>query len=146
MNRINWSRLPADPNGFSFGDLQKAYRLLYKRLEECRRMKGATETVLKKSVMTEREAKKVAKSASKQLITITKKQKAKEEAVKSGYWSGASAISVALTYELFKAGDAWPGGSSFKEFWSHEAMVSTMTFIYTTIFAWAYRCAHPDSR
>ena len=118
--RINWQNLPEDPNGFSFADLQRAYTILHKRLAECRRMKGATDTVLRRSVATEREAIKKANSANRQLVTISKKQKAKEEAAKAGYWSGASAICVALTYELMKAGNAWPGGPQYREFWSHE--------------------------
>ncbi len=144
--RINWQNLPEDPNGFSFADLQRAYTTLHKRLAECRRMKGATDTVLRKSVANEREAVKKANSANKKLVTISKKQKAKEEAAKAGYWSGASAICVALTYELMKAGNAWPGGPQYREFWSHEAMVTTLTFVFTACLGWFYRSVHPDSR
>ena len=75
-----------------------------------------------------------------------KAKKAKEEASKAGYWSGGAAVTVALFYELCKAGNTWIGGAKFQEFWQHEAMVSTLTFIMTSMFAWAYKAAHPNSK
>ena len=146
QRRINWQNLPSEPKGFTHSDLVTAYKQLYKDLVDCKRMKGATEGYLRKSVAGEREAKQTAKRANKQLVTITKKQKAKEEAAKAGYWSGSSAICVALLYELMKASNAWPGGIQYKAFWSHEAMVTTLTFVFTALFGWLYRGIHPDSR
>ena len=60
--------------------------------------------------------------------------------------SPAAAIAVALFYELCKASNAWIGGVQYREFWTHEAMISTLTFLMTTLFGWAYKCAHPDSK
>ena len=79
------------------------------------------------------------------LVQMTQRQKAKEEASKAGYWSGGAAVTVALFYELMKAGDTWVGGNQYQSFWQHEAMVSTLTFLVTAIFAWAYKAAHPGS-
>ena len=89
--------------------------------------------------------KKEAKPAKGQIITLTKAQKAKEEASKARYWSGGAVIAVALFYELCKASDPWIGGPKFQDFWQQEAMISTLTFPDTTLFGWVYKCAHPDS-
>tara|TARA_R100001530_G_C4291361_1_gene148101 strand:- start:249 stop:668 length:420 start_codon:yes stop_codon:yes gene_type:complete len=80
------------------------------------------------------------------LVQMTQRQKAKEEASKAGYWSGGAAVTVALFYELCKASDGWIGGSKFQSFWQHEAMVSTLTFLVTALFGWAYKSLHPDSK
>jgi len=114
-------------------------------LEE-KRIKGATVHALKRTGQSEREAKKEAQKATKELVTISRKQKARDEASKAGYWSGGAAITVALFYELCKAGNTWIGGDKYQSFWQHEAMVSTLTFLVTAIFAWAYKAAHPDSK
>ena len=100
-------------------------------------MKGATTHLLRKTGQSEREAKREAKKATKELVTISRKQKAKDEASKAGYWSGGAAVMVALFYELCKAGDTWIGGAKYQSFWQHEAMVSTLTFLMTAVFAWA---------
>ena len=109
-------------------------------------MRVANQSTLKARATEAREAKQEAKSAKGQVVTLTKAQKAKEEASKAGYWCGGAAIAVALFYELCKASDAWIGGVQYREFWTHEAMISTLTFLMTTLFGWAYKCAHPDSK
>ena len=73
-------------------------------------------------------------------------QKAKEEASKANYWSGGAAVGVALFYELCKASEGWIGGAKYQAFWQHEAMISTLTFLTTSLFAWVYKAAHPDSK
>ena len=130
----------------SFGELKMCYDRLMNSYQECKRMKGATETALRRTGQSEKEAVREAKKVRKDLVTITKKQKAKEEASKAGYWSGGAAVTVALFYELCKAGNTWIGGAKFQEFWQHEAMVSTLTFMMTSMFAWAYKAMHPNSK
>ena len=130
----------------SFGELKMCYGRLYDAYLEEKRIKGATVHALKRTGQSEREAKKEAQKAAKELVTISRKQKARDEASKAGYWSGGAAITVALFYELCKAGNTWIGGDKYQSFWQHEAMVSTLTFLVTAIFAWAYKAAHPDSK
>ena len=126
--------------------MKMCYSRLHDSYLEEKRMKGATTHLLRKTGQSEREAKREAQKATKELVTISRKQKAKDEASKAGYWSGGAAITVALFYELCKAGNTWIGGAKFQEFWQHEAMVSTLTFLVTAIFAWAYKAAHPGSK
>ena len=130
----------------SFGELKMCYDRLMDAYQECKRMKGATESALRRTGKSEKEAVLEAKKVRKDLVTITKKQKAKEEASKANYWSGGAAVVVALYYELCKAGDTWIGGEKYQSFCQHEAMVSTLTFLMTAIFAWAYKAAHPNSK
>jgi len=144
--RINWSNLPPDPAGMSMKDLSKAYRQLWNALEEQKRQKRAIQNVNKanrKELLQKRDE---AKTAKGRLVTLSRKQKAKEEASKANYWSGGAAICVALFYELCKASEGWIGGPKYQSFWQHEAMISTLTFLTTSLFAWVYRAAHPDSK
>lgn len=113
--------------------------------EEMRRRKAAEE-ILRQRSNEVRSSKRDAKVARGEVVTLTRRQKAKEEASKAGYWSGGAAICVALFYELCKASEQWIGGRQYQEFWQHEAMISTLTFLTTAIFAWVYKCAHPDSK
>ena len=120
-------------------------RWVDKAVEESRRRQAA-EIILKGRADEARSSKHDAKVARGEVVTLTRKQKAKEEASKAGYWSGGAAICVALFYELCKASDQWIGGRQYQDFWQHEAMISTLTFLATSAFAWIYKCAHPDSK
>jgi hypothetical protein len=56
------------------------------------------------------EAQKSAKISNRQVLTLTKKQKAAQEANKSTMWSGAAAIAVTILYETWKV-VGFPGGN-----------------------------------
>ena len=144
--RINWSNLPSDPSGMSMKDMSKAYRQLWNALEEQKRQKRAIESVNKANRQELLQKRDEAKTAKGRLVTLSRKQKAKEEASKANYWSGGAAICVALFYELCKASEGWIGGAKYQAFWQHDAMISTLTFLTTSLFAWVYKAAHPDSK
>ena len=130
----------------SFAELRTYYDQAIAELDECHRQRRAIEGVNKanrKELLQKRDE---AKTAKGRLVTLSRKQKAKEEASKANYWSGGAAICVALFYELCKASDGWIGGAKYQAFWQHEAMISTLTFLTTSLFAWVYKAAHPDSR
>ena len=122
------------------------YRALVEELDECHRNRRASEQLSRSRYGEAAEAKTEAKKIRRDLVTITKRQKAKEEASKAGYWSGGAAIAVALFYEVCKAVDNWPFGRQFEPVWTHEAMVSALTFLTTALFAWAYKSMHPESK
>ena len=130
----------------SFAELRTYYDQAIAELDECHRQRRAIEGVNKanrKELLQKRDEAKTAKS---RLVTLSRKQKAKEEATKAGYWSGGAAICVALFYEFCKASNGWIGGPKFQSLWQHEAMISTLTFLTTSVFAWVYKAAHPDSK
>ena len=144
--RINWSNLPSDPSGMSMKDLGRAYKQLHSQLEEAKRQTRAIQSVNKANRQELLQKRDEAKTAKGRLVTLSRKQKAKEEASKAGYWSGGAAICVALFYEFCKASEGWIGGAKYQSLWQHEAMISTLTFLTTSLFAWVYKAAHPDSK
>ena len=85
-----------------------------------------------------------AKAAKGQLVTLSRKQKARDEANKAGYWSGAAAITVTIFYEAFKV-VGFPGGRAWAEFWGHEAVYGVIVWTMTMTFGWAYRATHSGS-
>ena len=82
--------------------------------------------------------KKEAKIANKQVLTLSKKQKAAEEANKSTMWSGAAAIAVTVMYETWKV-VGFPGGNKWMDWWNHEAVYGIMMWTATIFFAQMYK-------
>ena len=82
--------------------------------------------------------KKEAKIANRNVLTLTKKQKASQEANKSTMWSGAAAIAVTVLYETWKVA-GFPGGNKWMEWWNHEAVYGIMMWITTFFFAQMYK-------
>ena len=144
MNRINWSNLPPDPDGMSLADVKKAYKQLWSQLEEAKRQKRAIASVSKANRKDLLASRSEAKAAKGQLVTLSKKQKAKDEANKAGYWSGAAAITVTIFYEAFKV-VGFPGGRAWAEFWGHEAVYGVIVWCVTMTLGWAYRATHSGS-
>ena len=140
-------KYPRDPHKIaSPKEKNEAFLRWVAKADEESRRREAAEITLKNRANEARSSKHDAKVARGEVVTLTRKQKAKEEASKAGYWSGGAAICVALFYELCKASDQWIGGRQYQEFWQHEAMISTLTFLATSAFAWVYKCAHPGSK
>jgi hypothetical protein len=78
--------------------------------------------------------KKEATVASRHVLTLTKKQKASDEASKSTTWSGAAAISITILYETWKV-VGFPGGHQWIDWWNHEAIYGVLMWFATIIFA-----------
>jgi hypothetical protein len=88
--------------------------------------------------------KKEAKVAKGQVVRLSKKQKATEEAKKAGYWSGASTIAITILYETWKV-VGFPGGREWMGWWEHEAIYGVMVWISTCTLGWFYKASHKDS-
>ncbi len=78
------------------------------------------------------------KQLGKDVVTLTKNQKAVDEAKKAGYWSGAAAISVTILYEIWKV-VGFPGGREWIEFWQHEAVYGVIMWLSTVMFGILYK-------
>ena len=144
---MNRRRRPRDPDDTAtYAELKDHYRSLVADLDECRRNRAAASELSRNRYNEAKEAKTEVKRVRKDLVTISRKQKAREEASKAGYWSGGSAVMVALFYEICKATNQWPGGRQYESVWTHEAMVSALTFVMTALLAWAYKSMHPESK
>ena len=135
---INWNRLPEDPNGMTFADVKKGYTLLWQRLQECKRMKGATESVLSKATKGERAAKQEARHLKHDMIQMTKKQKAQDELKACGAWSGAAIGLCTLTWQGFNE-----YGAPFPDFMvESEWFFGSVCWIVTLIFGWVAKAFH----
>ena len=143
MNR----RRPRDPDQTAtYAELKDHYRALVEELDDCKRNRKAASDLSRNRYNEAKEAKTEVRRVRKDLVTISRKQKAREEASKAGYWSGGAAVCVALFYEICKATNQWPFGRQFESVWTHEAMISTLTFLMTTLFAAEYKSMHPESK
>jgi hypothetical protein len=87
--------------------------------------------------------KREAKLANKNVLTLTKKQKASAEANKSTMWSGAAAICVTILYETWKVA-GFPGGNKWMGWWEHEAVYGVMMWVATIIFSQLYKLSRPQ--
>ncbi len=84
-----------------------------------------------------------AKVAKGQVVRLSKKQKATEEAKKAGYWSGAATITITILYETWKV-VGFPGGREWMAWWEHEAVYGVMVWTSTCILGWFYRASHKE--
>ena len=125
--------------------LRRHYAQVLDELQECHRQRKAMESVAQTQRKSASDAKSQVKRQSKQLLTISRRQKAQEEMNKAGAWSGAAAISVVIMYEIFKV-IGWPGGKNWQEFWNHEAVYGVFMCGMTYFMGWAYKALHPDAR
>ena len=128
----------------SFAELRTYYDQAIAELDECHRQRRAIEGVSKANRKDLLASRSEAKAAKGQLVTLSRKQKAKDEANKAGYWSGAAAITVTIFYEAFKV-VGFPGGRAWAEFWGHEAVYGVIVWTMTMCFGWAYRATHSGS-
>ena len=125
----------------SFAELRTYYDQAIAELDECHRQRRAIEGVSKANRKDLLASRSEAKAAKGQLVTLSKKQNAKDEANKAGYWSGAAAITVTIFYEAFKV-VGFPGGRAWAEFWGHEAVYGVIVWCVTMTLGWAYRATH----
>ena len=85
-----------------------------------------------------------AKAAGKQLLEISAKEKAHDEAKKATYWSGGATVGITILYELWKV-IGFPGGWRFMDFWAHEAVYGVMVWVSTMTMGVIYRASHKDT-
>lgn len=133
MKHINWNNLPPDPDGMTFADTQRGYKLLHQRLLECKRMKRATEGVLSTTVKGEREAKKSARALRKEVAMISKKAAAAKSLKETSGWSGVAIGAVTLLWAGFSE-YGYPGPEWLFE---HDIFYGAVCWVSTSLFAWA---------
>ena len=138
MKRINWSNLPPDPDGMTFADLQKSYKILFSRLEECKRMRRATEAVSKANRKDLIASRSEAKTAKRELtVTMTKAQKIKDENSSSAKYAAAAGTVMVIVYEFVKTTPH--GWGRYDDFANHEIVYSTAQVLLGIALAWALR-------
>jgi len=133
-----WERI-ASPT-----ELKQKYESARNEIINYKKMAQMANATSKSLAKDKHKYKNEAKVASKQLVRLTKKQKATDEAKKAGYWSGAATIGVTILYETWKV-IGFPGGRAWMEWWSHEAVYGVMVWCATVAFGWFYRAGHRDT-
>ena len=122
-------------------ELQKYYEAMREEIIGYKAAARTSGIVAKKYKQKADESSKENKTINKQLLTLSKKQKATGEAKKAGYWSGAAAISITILYETWKV-VGFPGGNRWVEWWNHEAVFGVMMWVATCAFGWLYKASH----
>ena len=127
----------------SFGDLRGYYDRLIKQQDEIHKELRMTRAGHRGDRKDLEETRTEVKKVKKIVFTLTKKQKAAEQAVMSGLWSGAAAVAVTVLYQTWKV-IGFPGGHKWMEWWNHEAVFGIMMWVSTYVFATAYKLSHDD--
>ena len=132
-----WERVP------SRDDTREYYEAMREEINNYKESAKSNRIMAKKYRDKADEATKENKTINKRLLTLSKKQKALDEAKKAGYWSGAAAISVTILYETWKV-IGFPGGGRWMDWWNHEAVFGVMMLFATCMFGWFYKAANGE--
>jgi len=124
-------------------ELKELYNKARQEVSDLKKASRIERSVSKQNRDEAIEAEKKAKKLSKDLFTMTKKQKAAQEASKCGYWSGAATVSVTMLYEAWRI-VGFPGGSEWAGWWEHEALYGAICWATTMTFASFYRATQGD--
>tara|TARA_Y100001937_G_scaffold2622_1_gene3290 strand:+ start:1019 stop:1393 length:375 start_codon:yes stop_codon:yes gene_type:complete len=108
-------------------------------LRESARNQRAASSENRKEVL---ESRRQVKRLNKDLLTMTAKEKAQEEASKCGYWSGGATVLVTMVYEAFRISGHWPGGGAWRAWWEHEALYGAICWFTTMTFASFHKAFH----
>ena len=119
-------------------EMQEWYERARKEINNYKNSAKIATASAKESATQARSLKAENKQLGKDVVTLTKNQKAADEAKKAGYWSGAAAISVTILYEVWKI-VGFPGGREWTEFWQHEAVYGVIMWVSTILFGILYK-------
>lgn len=136
--RINWAKLPPDPEGMSFADVKKAYTRLHADLSDCKKMRKASSDAARGFQLSAHDAASEAKTLRRGMIRMTKKQHATEKLKSCGAWSGAAIGSVTLLWQGF---DQY--GAPFPRFlMESDFFYGGVCWAVTILFGWAAKAFH----
>ena len=122
----------------STSEMKEWYERARKEINNYKTSAKVANASAKASAADARSLKAENKQLGKDVVTLTKNQKAAEEAKKAGYWSGAAAISVTILYEIWKI-VGFPGGREWIEFWQHEAVYGVIMWLSTMLIGILYK-------
>ena len=130
-------RPPRDPHTVgSFNELRSHYRELWKELDECRRMKGATNEVLRNRTGEVRGAKAEAKKALREVVALTKREHAKSKEKSAAAYATTAATTLIITYQIVEVSGGW---GKWEPVFTHEATIGVLQVIIGSILAFAMR-------
>ena len=130
-------RPPRDPHTVgSFSELRSHYRELWKELDESKRMKGATNAVLRDRTGEERGAKAEAKKAHREVGALTKREHAKSKEKSAAAYATTAATTLIITYQIVEVSGGW---GKWEPVFTHEATIGVLQVIIGSILAFAMR-------
>ena len=133
-------RPPRDPHKVgSFSELRSHYTQLYKELDECKRMKGATNAVLRDRTGQVRGAKDEAKKAHREVVALTKREHARSKEVSSAKFATSAATALIISYQIVEVSG---GFGKWAPVVGHEATIGVLQVVIGSIFAFAMRPLH----
>ena len=128
---------PKDPKRIgSFSELRAHYIVLYSQLEDCRKMRGATNEALRHRTGEVRGTQEELKKARRDVVTLTKKEHAQSKERSSAAFASTGATVLIIGYQLVEVSGGWGRWSPVFE---HEATIGVLQVIIGTIIAWAMR-------
>ena len=122
----------------STSEMKEWYERARKEINNYKSTARVATASAKESATQARSLKAENKQLGKDVVTLTKNQKAADEAKKAGYWSGAAASAVTILYEVWKI-VGFPGGREWTEFWQHEAVYGVIMWVSTILFGILYK-------
>ena len=130
-------RPPRDPHRVgSFSELRSHYTQLYKELDECRKMNGFTNEVLRTTAGEMRGAKAEAKKAKGQVIELTKREHAKSKEKSAAAYATTAATTLIIGYQIVEVSGGW---GKWEPVFTHEATIGVLQVIIGSILAFAMR-------
>jgi len=134
-------RPPKDPATVgSFAELRGHYKQLWVELDDCRKMKGATNEALGYRTRESRETQAEVKTLRRNMVRMTKKEHANEKLKSCGAWSGGAIGCVTLLWTAF-AEYGYPGP---KWLFEHDFVYGSVCWFTTLLFGWAAKSFHTE--
>ena len=123
----------------SFAELRQHYETLWQQLEECRRMKSASDSILKSRTQEVRGTRADLKKAKGEIITLSKKEHAKSKEKSAAAYASTAATTLIILYQVVEVSGGWGKWSPVFE---HEATIGCLQVAIGSAFAWAMRPLH----
>ena len=126
----------------STGEMKECYEKALKEITSLRDMQRSERAASRENRQEALESKKQVKRLNRDIVTLTKKEKAAEEASKCGYWSGAAVAFTSILYMIWdRVGYPYERSEFGEEFWSSEPVFGVISWIITMTFASFYKAA-----
>ena len=130
-------RPPRDPNRIgSFAELRTHYAQLVKELDECKKMKGLTNEVLRTTSAEVRGAKAEAKKANREVVALTKREHAKSKEKSAAAYATTAATTLIISYQIVEVSGGW---GKWEPVFTHEATIGVLQVIIGSMLAFAMR-------
>ena len=128
---------PRDPKEVaSFAELRQHYAEVWRMLDECKRMKVASDSSLRARTKEVRGTRADLKKAKSEVVTLTTREHAKSKEISSAKFSSTAATMRIIGYAIVDVGG---GCGKWAPVFEHEATIGVLQVIIGSTLAWAVR-------